>query len=380
MNAYYRILIYIFTCFLVFGVTNLSALESAEILVLANTNVPEGVNLAIYYMQKRNIPAGHLIRLQITNDETCQRIDYITKIAIPVRKKLKELEEAGDEIRCLVIMYGLPLRIVVPNHDDKSKASSENKIMNDTAASLDSELMLVRNEENYPIGGWIPNPYFVGFQKDDLKIGKENVLMVARLDAPNSPIVKRLIDTSIAIEKTGLSGTAYFDARWKKPKDKELSGYALYDQSIRLAAEKIRSDKRMPVVFDESDDLFKPNSCPNAALYCGWYSLSKYIDSFGWAPGSVGYHIASGECTTLKNPNSQVWCKMMLEKGIVATLGPVGEPYVQAFPLPEVFFGFLMQGYLTLAECYTVSLPYISWKMVLIGDPLYFPFRKIKNK
>jgi hypothetical protein len=26
---------------------------------------------------------------------------------------------------------------------------------------------------------------------------------------------------------------------------------------------------------------------------------------------------------------------------------------------------------LTLAESYLVSLPYLSWKMVLVGDPLY---------
>ena len=31
-------------------------------------------------------------------------------------------------------------------------------------------------------------------------------------------------------------------------------------------------------------------------------------------------------------------------------------------------------GKLSLAECYLLSLPYLSWKMVLIGDPLYRPF------
>jgi uncharacterized protein (TIGR03790 family) len=66
---------------------------------------------------------------------------------------------------------------------------------------------------------------------------------------------------------------------------------------------------------------------------------------------------------------------MMLEKGIAATLGPVGEPYVQAFPPPEIFFGFLVDGYLSLAEVYIISLPHLSWKMALIGDPLYQPFK-----
>ncbi len=130
-------------------------------------------------------------------------------------------------------------------------------------------------------------------------------------------------------------------------------------------------EQRINVVLNDVNDLFQKGQCPDAALYCGWYSLAKYIDSFKWSKGSVGYHIASSECTTLKNAYSQVWCKKMLDNGIVATIGPVGEPYVQAFPVPEIFFHFLTEGYLTLAESYIISIPYISWKMVLVGDPLY---------
>ena len=66
---------------------------------------------------------------------------------------------------------------------------------------------------------------------------------------------------------------------------------------------------------------------------------------------------------------------MMLEDGVAATIGPVGEPYLQAFPVPEIFFSYLIDGYLSLAECYLLSLPYLSWQMVLVGDPLYRPFK-----
>jgi uncharacterized protein (TIGR03790 family) len=65
----------------------------------------------------------------------------------------------------------------------------------------------------------------------------------------------------------------------------------------------------------------------------------------------------------------------MLERGIAATIGPVNEPYVQAFPLPELFFPLLAEGYLSLGETYLVTLPYLSWQIVLIGDPLYQPFK-----
>jgi hypothetical protein len=71
---------------------------------------------------------------------------------------------------------------------------------------------------------------------------------------------------------------------------------------------------------------------------------------------------------------------MMLEKGVAATLGPVAEPYVQTFPMPDVFFGLLIDGRLSLAECYGLSTPFWSWQMVLIGDPLYRPFKNGNRK
>jgi uncharacterized protein (TIGR03790 family) len=186
-----------------------------------------------------------------------------------------------------------------------------------------------------------------------------------------------MIDDSLATEKTGLVGTAYFDARWAKPsgdKAKNLQGYRLYDHSIHLAAERVASSGRLPVTVDDKPGLFQPGQCPDAALYVGWYSLRKYIDAFTWKPGAVGYHIASYECETLKKEGSTVWCKRMLEEGVAATLGPVAEPYVQAFPVPEVFFGLVLEGPVTLVEAYFLSLPFLSWQMVLLGDPLYRPF------
>jgi uncharacterized protein (TIGR03790 family) len=68
----------------------------------------------------------------------------------------------------------------------------------------------------------------------------------------------------------------------------------------------------------------------------------------------------------------------MLEKGIAATVGPVAEPYLESFPQPEVFFGGPLEGR-QLAECYAFSAPFWSWQQVLIGDPLYRPFKMASN-
>jgi len=185
-----------------------------------------------------------------------------------------------------------------------------------------------------------------------------------------------MIDDSLAAEKQGLSGTAYFDARWPEPAVAPKGGYAFYDASIHRAARIVSQSSRMPVKLDAAEKLFQPGDCPDAALYCGWYSLGNYVDAFTWKPGAVAYHIASSECATLKQKGSRVWCKRMLEEGAAAVVGPVDEPYVEAFPVPEMFFHLLVDGYYTLAECYFLSTPWLSWRMVLIGDPLYRPFAK----
>ncbi len=391
------------------------ALEPEEILVIANKNFHKSIDTATYYMNKRKIPADNLVEIQVTDKEICSRIDYQDKVLKPIKKYLQE-SGSGRHIRCLVLMYGIPLKVAASDIDlqeksgirelKKTKQALKKQLQNigeekkkirddikkelnevdkkirklgieDQRASLDSEIALVL-KRNYPLSGWIPNPYYLGFKNKALSIKKEHVLMVSRLDGPDVKTVKRIIDDSIKTEEKGLSGIAYFDARWPYPDHKKLSAYAFYDRSIHLAAERVKKSRRLPVVLDEKSALFKPGACPDAALYCGWYSLANYVDAFQWKSGSIGYHIASSECTTLKRENSNVWCKKMLEKGIAATIGPVSEPYVNAFPLPELFFGLLVDGNLTLAECYLISIPYLSWKMVLVGDPLYRPFKPIK--
>ena len=77
----------------------------------------------------------------------------------------------------------------------------------------------------------------------------------------------------------------------------------------------------------------------------------------------------------LRDPDSREWCVKMLQNGVAATLGPVKEPFLQAFPLPQEFFPLLLTGECPLAECYWRTVPSTSWMMTLICDPLYNPYR-----
>jgi uncharacterized protein (TIGR03790 family) len=245
---------------------------------------------------------------------------------------------------------------------------------NETYSSFDSELSLL-HWNDYPLDRWQPNLFYYRYGARGLE--GTSVLLVARLTAPTMALAKGLVDKALATEKKGLVGKVYLDARGMtvNKENTDPGAYDAYDQSLRDLAERLKKHTKLEVVLDDKPELFQPGACPDAALYCGWYSLSKYVDAFDWAPGAVGYHLASGEAATLQKPGGTAWCNAMLEDGITATLGPVYEPYLHSFPRPDDFFSLLLTGKYTLAEVYYRTSPYNSWTMVLVGDPLYNPFK-----
>ncbi|PIE56736.1 MAG: TIGR03790 family protein [Desulfobulbus propionicus] len=392
----------------------LQALEPEEVAVIANSRVPESLRLARLYMKLRHIPANRLITVDTRPDEICSREQYQLDIAGPVRQAVERLRNQ-HRIRCLVSIYGLPLKIsptanettdaqtlarlhaeITQLQEEQSTAATELREIydsrirqkgweldmlerTDSRAAVDSELALVLAAP-YALDTWQPNPFYLGFHYKSMAISTDQVLMVSRLDGPDAATVERLITDTLQAEQQGLRGKACLDARWPAPApETQLSAYAFYDQSLHRAADQLKA-AGWPVALDQEEALITDASrCRNTALYAGWYSLNHYVDAFTWVPGAIGYHIASGECSTLKRPASTGWCKRMLEDGVAATIGPVYEPYIQAFPLPELFMTRLIQGYLSLGEAYLVSLPYLSWQMVLIGDPLYRPFPPAEN-
>ncbi len=256
---------------------------------------------------------------------------------------------------------------------------------NERGASFDSELSLVYWPDGYELLRWQPNYLRGAYDSSQLRKAFPT-LMVARLDGPDLKTAKRLIDDAIAVEKAGgLTGRAYIDARGLTTLEGpplEPGSYPDYDRALLVTAKGLENlkdeadESRFEVVLNDEPELFAPGQCPDAALYCGWYSLAKYVDAFEWKRGAIAYHLASAEANTLKEVDSQAWCKKLLEDGVAATIGPVNEPYLVAFPRPNEFFALLVQGELPLVEVYYRTKPFNSWMMTLIGDPLYRPYAK----
>ena len=186
------------------------------------------------------------------------------------------------------------------------------------------------------------------------------------------------MDDAVAVEAKGLEGTVVMDARGipfdPKGRNDVGFGYGGYDESFREAAKLLESGG-LKVTLDDKEAVLPAGSAKGVALYGGWYSPAKFVDSCEFVPGAVAWHLASYEATTLRKPDRAEWCPNLLKKGVAATLGPVAEPYTVGFPKPAEFFGFLAAGD-TLAEAHAKSVLFASWMTVLIGDPLYAPFRR----
>jgi uncharacterized protein (TIGR03790 family) len=383
------------------------ALEPNEILVIVNGDVESSAEIGRYYLQRRNVPKDNILSLPLgqTVADTINRDDYDRYIAGPIRKNLVDRGPART-IKCLLTTYGIPYKVgprgQLKNMEQRlaqlktelnqyeiklageSDAGKQKKINlelkktqqeidrilgTETQASVDSELSMVLFDD-YELHRWQPNQLY---KNSSYPAELAMTMMVCRLDGPTPQIAQGLIDKAIRAENTGLHGVAYIDSRGIAD-DKQAGSLGNFDQQVRDLAVLLRFLSKLEVVEERTEKLFEPGCCPRTAIYCGWYRLKGFVDSFDFVDGAIGYHIASWEAIDLRDANSTEWCPALLTHGVTATLGAVAEPYLHAFPKPNDFFLELLHGK-CLVEAFYHTQPFCSWQLILIGDPLYRPFK-----
>jgi uncharacterized protein (TIGR03790 family) len=229
-----------------------AALSPEQVVLVVNSAEPEAYGIARYYMEKRGVPGQNLVMVRTSRQEGVGRDEYEKEIAAPVRDYLSKNSSGGRRLSCLVLVYGLPLRVDPPSPgffdalrlrelrrrlsvlEEKTQASrdrpgQETKDLREDidrkkkeisrlsrsrqGASVDSEMALVM-EVGHELEGWLPNRYFAGFRGREAPGMPRRGMAVCRLDGPGGADVYRIIDDSLFAERKGLAGRAYFDARW----------------------------------------------------------------------------------------------------------------------------------------------------------------------
>jgi uncharacterized protein (TIGR03790 family) len=413
-----------------------AAVEPRDVVLVVNKTLEVSREIADTYVTLRNVPRTNVIELDLPLADDISRDDYNRLMVAPLRAIIQERKLRP---KVLLMIYGVPLRVgpQTPSAKDREElaqvkieldaAQAQNtkllesiKVLErdkerdpqsplaeviprrqaeqhaikqkidileekqrqltqaESGASVDSELMLLW-WNNYPLARWMLNPLYWQFADRQRTGLAAPVMMTCRLDGPSPAIAKRLVQDAVQVEKNGgLRGKVYIDARgipFDRTKDAAGTGYGGYDESFREAAKLLRLGAKMDVTLDDQEALFPARSCPDCALYAGWYALKNYTPCCRFNTGAIAWHLASLEAVSLRHPEHQ-WAGNILLDGAAATLGPVAEPYTVGFPKPEEFFGFLVTGEYTLVECYARTTLLTSWMMVLVGDPLYNPYAK----
>lgn len=370
--------------FLLLGIcTGLRAEQSLAdaAIVVFNRDIPESVQLATFYAEKRGIARDHLVGLSCPKDEEISREDYNRTIAGPLRDAFKKrrwwmLSESagsaptvlGSSVRFVALMKGIPLKIR-PAENSPGEKKVEGIASGRNEASVDSELAVLTRFD-LSISGAVNNPYFKSYRRI-LESADVPVLLVCRLDAPSAETVRQMIVDSIATEKNGLWGRAYVDGAHNTS-----AGYEMGDQWMKEAVKQLRA-AGIPTVYEDTPALF-PDGYPmsDCAVYYGWYAgdmIGPFTQpGFRFKSGAIAVHIHSFSASTLRSPTAG-WVGPLLTKGAAASIGNVYEPYLQLTSNLDILNDRLLHGF-TFAESAYISIQGLSWMSVMVGDPLYRPY------
>lgn len=358
---------------------------ASRTIILVNARQPESVALGEFYADQRGIPRANLVALPMPAEETIRWTDFVDQIWQPLQDELlrrgwiegfsaeqldplgrRRVAITGHRLAYLVVCRGTPLRI---QHDptivDPGNAARQPDQFRTNAAAVDSELALLAQGPMATLG-FLRNPLFNVRRTADISAGL--VVKVARLDGPSDAAARSLVTSALAGERQGLAGRYYVDLqgphangdRWLELTRAQLNDLGFFGDV-----------QGGPGVFELADRFDAP------VFYFGWYAgqvTGPFLrEGFRFPPGAIALHIHSFSAATLRSAE-QNWCGPLIARGVAATFGNVFEPYLEFTLRPDLLLAQLRTG-ATLGDAAWFATPVLSWNTVIIGDPLYRPFR-----
>jgi len=339
-------------------------LDAERALLVVNRDSTLSGQIADYYTRRRNIPASQVCQVRAGTTETADRPAFRASIETPV---LRCLARQPRQIQYLVLTAGLPLRV----------AGSEGP--EGTQASVDSELATLyarRSGQTVPLEGGVRNPFF-GQVHGPFSQREFPIYLVGRLAAYDLATVKRMIDDALRADNRGNFVFDLKEGENDNEGDRWLNSAALQLPAGRTLVESTRA------VLERQSRVIG---------YASWgsndRSRKRRLLGFEWLPGSVATDFVSTNGRTLTRPpdswnlgndwrtpaalfadSPQSMAADYLAEGASAVTGHTDEPYLNATPRPDILFPAYYSGR-TLGEAYMASLPKLSWRNVLFGDPL----------
>jgi uncharacterized protein (TIGR03790 family) len=209
------------------------------------------------------------------------------------------------------------------------------------------------------------------------------LFITAVLDGPTVDSVKELIDRSIDVDnQTFITGSIYVDPYGKKVTIDDLDYQSDILDFIDNEMPVLGLDSQLTVNIDDPYQEPTVATFENESFYWGWfnptYSQQLFLNQnerrvFLYNAddrSACNIHYYSNSSAFDEN-GSDLWCNIAinLQPGYASCAGSVGEPGSDSHLRPTPFFQALHQG-ATLGEAFLFASKYVSWKTILIGDPL----------
>lgn len=361
--------------------------EPPRVLVLANRDDGESLAVARHYVERRGLPETAIVALPMPFTEQITWPEFVVAIWNPLLREAiaREVIDAmpmrladetgrtkivpnGHRLDALVVCRGVPLRVAHDPalFDERSNPVAANAQFRTNEGAVDSELALLATNCP-PIAAFVPNPVHSATGPSATETALREIIPVGRLDGPTVDDAKALVDRALAAERAGLAGRAYVD----------LGGpHRQGDEWLEACVPELTALGFETDVDREGATLPAHARFDAPALYFGWYAGGVNgpfnAPGFQFPPGAVALHIHSFSASTLRS-GGQAWVGPLVGRGATAALGNVGEPYLQFTHQPHLLLRALARGD-ALGVAALRSINALSWKGVVVGDPLYRPF------
>ena len=346
-------------------VPTLRAQSGENVLLVVNKNDPLSRQIADYYRPRRAVPLKNVCLISTTSGEEISWNVFEEQIETPIGDCLTK-NGLTESVLYLVTTMGVPLKV----DGAGSGALAEH-------ASVDSELTLLYSKlkgGKYPRPGGVPNPFFM---QRDAVFGHPQfpMYLVTRLAAYDFADVKGMIDRSLKAHNRGK-----FVIDLNAPKDEPGNNW-LRNAAMLLPKDRVTLDATVNVLYNQTDVIG----------YAAWGSNDDYRKQrwlhFQWLPGAIAAEYVSTSARTMKRP-PDAWTYTTWEdkqhyyagspQGLVADLihdgasaasGNAYEPYLAGCARPDYLLPAYFEGR-NMVESFYLSLIYLSWQSVILGDPL----------
>jgi uncharacterized protein (TIGR03790 family) len=337
-----------------------------NVLVVANQNSTNSLELANYYCEKRGIPPNNVLRVNWTGGNTTWSLaDYTNVLLNPVLDAV-HLRGLTNQIDYLVLSMDLPFQVT---EDGNSSAAGIN-------SSTSPLFYGFKADEPAPPQPGVPNSCFLPYASSNSYSGSEMAFELARPGtAPtNSFLTTMLTASSLAQAKYLVDAGRASDSTFPA-------------QPVLLAH---GGDPFRNVRYATFDDaIFNTRLRPGYLLYetnldsPSWFAnllgFQTGLQNFGinsntFVPGAIADSLTSYG-GLIFGPNDQTSLIAFIDAGATASYGTVVEPcnYLEKFPSPQTYF-YQARGF-SVAESYyqSVTNPYQG---LIVGEPLAAPFAR----